>query len=71
MACLRPAVKQNAADFALEYPLAVKTVDNAFYVDDCLTGADSIEEGVELRCQLQALFAKGDFLLGIPVVLTS
>ena len=57
------AVKQNAADFAHEYPLAVKTVDKAFYVDDCLTGADSIEEGVELRCQLQALFSKGDFLL--------
>ena len=57
------AVKQNAADFAHEYPLATKTVNEAFYVDDCLTGADSVEEGIELCRQLQALFAKADFLL--------
>ena len=57
------ANKQNAADFAHEYPLATKTVNEAFYVDDCLTGADSVEEGIELCRQLQALFAKADFLL--------
>ena len=57
------AVKQNAADFAHEYPLAAKIVDEAFYVDECLTGADSIEERIELYRQLQALFAKADFLL--------
>ena len=57
------AVKQNATDFAHEYPLAAKIVNEAFYVDNCLTGADSIEEGIELYCQLQALFAKADFLL--------
>ena len=39
------AVIQNAANFVLEYHLAIKTVNNAFYVDDCLTGGDSIEEG--------------------------
>ena len=57
------AVKQNAADFAHEYPMATKIVNEAFYVDDCLTGADSVEEGIELYRQLQALFAKADFLL--------
>ena len=57
------AVKQNAADFAHEYPMAAKIVNEAFYVDDCLTGADSVEEGIELYRQLQALFAKADFLL--------
>ena len=51
------AVKQNAADFAHEYPLATKIVNEAFYVDDCLTGADSVEEGIELCRQLQGLFA--------------
>ena len=56
-------VKQNATDYAYEYPLAAKVVDEAFYVDDCLTGANSIEEGIELRHQLQELFAKADFLL--------
>ena len=57
------AVKQNATEYSHEYPLAAKVVDEAFYVDDCLTGANSIEEGVELRRQLQELFTKADFLL--------
>ena len=57
------AVKQNAADYAHEYPLASKVVDEAFYVDDCLTGVNSVEEGIELRRQLQELFTKADSLL--------
>jgi hypothetical protein len=39
------SVKQNAIDFALEYPQAVNA---DFSVDDDLTGADSIEEAIEL-----------------------
>ncbi len=57
------AVKRNALDHAMEYPLAAKSVDNSFYVDDGLTGADSIQEAVELQCQLQDLFSKGGFHL--------
>ena len=57
------AVKQNAHDFALDYPLAVKAVDESFYVDDGLTGADSAEEAIELQRQLQGLFSRGGFLL--------
>ena len=57
------AVQQNAADHAHEYPLAAKVVNEAFYVDNCLTGANSIEEGIELRHQLQELLSKADFLL--------
>ncbi len=48
-------------------------VDTSFYVDDCLTGANSIQEAVELQRlssndnymerQLHGLFAKGEFLL--------
>ena len=57
------AVKQNTVDYVCEYPLATKVVDEAFYADDCLTGANSIEEGIELCHQLQELFAKADFLL--------
>jgi hypothetical protein len=30
-----------------EYPLAIKVVDEAFYINDCLTGANSFEEGIE------------------------
>ena len=35
----------------------------SFYVDDGLTGADSIDEAITLQKQLQTLFAKGGFLL--------
>ncbi len=56
-------VKQNALDHVLEFPLAAKAVEESFYVDDGLTGADSIEQAIELHHQLQALFAKGGFLL--------
>lgn len=56
-------VKQNALDFAAVYPLAAKAVESSFYVDDGLTGADSIEEAIELQIQLQGLFSKDGFLL--------
>ena len=46
------SVKQNAIDFAMNYPLAINAVTRAFYVDDGLTGADSTEEAIELQRQL-------------------
>ena len=52
-------VKQNASDYALEYPLAAQAVRDSFYVDDGLTGADSIGAAIELQQQLQNLFDKG------------
>ena len=57
------AVKQNAADFSLEFPAAAKAVNESFYVDDGLVGADSIEGAISLQRQLQELFARGDFTL--------
>ena len=57
------AVRQNAADFALDYPLAARAVDQSFYVDDGLTGADSVKEAITLQQQLQQLFDRGGFLL--------
>lgn len=57
------AIKQNAADFSLEFPAAAKAVYESFYVDDGLTGADSIEEVMSLQRQLQELFARGGFIL--------
>ena len=49
-------VKQNASDFAQQYPLAAKAVDKSFYVNDGLAGADSVEETIDLQDQLQKLF---------------
>ena len=56
-------VKKNASDFASEYPLVAKAVEDLFYVDDGLTGADFSEEVIQLFQQLQSLFEKGRFLL--------
>ncbi len=47
---------KNAIDHATEFPLAA---DTSFYVDDCLTGANSIQ-AVELQQQLQVFL---EFLL--------
>ena len=57
------AVKRNALDFALQYPLAAKIVDDSFYVDDALTGADSVEQALEAQSQLQGLFSQAGFVL--------
>lgn len=43
-------VKQNAIDLALDYPMAAK---ESFYIDDGLTGADTVDEAIELQQQLQ------------------
>ena len=40
------AMKQNALDHQREYPEAIKAVLEFFYVDDTLTGADSIKDAV-------------------------
>ena len=56
------AVKQNAFDYAMKYYLAAKGVDTSFYVDE-LTGADSVQEAIELQRQLQDLFTEGGFFL--------
>ena len=57
------SVKQNALDHALDFPKAADVVETSFYVDDCLTGAESVEEAIDLHQQLIALFSKGGFLL--------
>ncbi len=57
------AVKQNALDHALEFPLAADAVKKSFYVNDCLTGADSKEDAIVLQQQLQKMFNIGGFLL--------
>ena len=40
---LNMCVKCNASNFAQNYPLAVKVVNESLYVDDCLTGDDTVE----------------------------
>ena len=56
-------IKQNAIDHASQFPQAAEAVHSSFYVDDGLTGADSVEQAIELHNQLQMLFDAGGFLL--------
>lgn len=58
-------IKDNALDFATEYPDAAKEVERSLYVDDCLTGSDSVEGAVALREDLYKLLSKGGYLLHI------
>ena len=57
------SVKHNALDNALEFPKAANAVETSFYVDDCLTGAESVKEAMDLYQQLLDFFAKGGFFL--------
>ena len=57
------SVKQNAHDFAMTYPLAFEAVSQGFYVDDGLTGADTVEGAINLHKQLQDLFDQAKLLL--------
>jgi len=57
------AVLQNANNLSSKYPLAAQAVNTSFYVDDCLTGEDTIPAAIELRSQLSNLFTEGSFLL--------
>ncbi len=47
------SVKQNALDFEMEYPQAAEAVKTSFYVDDGLTGADSVDQAIQLQGQLE------------------
>ena len=48
-------VKQNATEHVGEFLLAVKAVEESFYVDDGLAGADTIEGAIRLQQELQSL----------------
>ena len=57
------ALRQNAIDHKKSHPQASQVVLNSFYVDDGLTRADSIDEAVKLRDELQRLFHIGGLTL--------
>ena len=57
------ALKQNTLNLKHEYPRTAQVALDCFYVDDGLVGADSVEEAICLRDELQRLFAAGGFTL--------
>lgn len=54
---------QCAHDNAKKFPIGAKAILDSFYVDDGLTGADSIEEALTLKQQMTDLLKKGQFEL--------
>ncbi|UYV72167.1 hypothetical protein LAZ67_9002056, partial [Cordylochernes scorpioides] len=52
---------QLADDEAMNYPVASEIVKRDFYVDDLLTGADTVEEAQVLIRQIISLLAEGGF----------
>lgn len=68
------AMHQLAADEEEKYPLGAKIVRRDFYVDDMISGGDSIEEVLAIRQEVSALLQKGDFIIrkwcsNVPAVL--
>lgn len=57
------AMRQCAIDNEQEFPIGAKAILESFYVDDGLTGADSMTEALTLRHQLTNLLKRGQFEL--------
>ena len=55
-------IKPNALTHALQYPVAAEAVDNASYVNDSVTGVDSVKQAIELCYELLSLFLIAGFL---------
>lgn len=57
-------VLQHLAEtYQEKYPLAAYAILNHFFVDDCVSGASTIEEAQNLKQQLIAIFEEGKFEL--------
>ena len=56
-------LRQAAADHKEEFPEAAEVIINSFYVDDCLTGAATLEESKELQVELNQLLSKAGMTL--------
>lgn len=57
------AMRQCACDYAKKFPIGAKAILESFYVDDGLTGADSIEQALTLKQQMTDLLKNGQFEL--------
>ncbi|XP_071039853.1 uncharacterized protein [Parasteatoda tepidariorum] len=56
-------LKQLANDEEVSFPEASKVLQDEFYIDDLLSGADSIAEAKQLATDLNALLERGGFNL--------
>ena len=56
-------LRQVADDYEESYPRAAAVVRSNFYVDDCLTGANTLEDTTSLRSELNALLGEAKMKL--------
>ncbi|XP_055612527.1 uncharacterized protein LOC129759139 [Uranotaenia lowii] len=56
-------LQRIAEDGKEKYPSAAKTLGEDFYMDDCLTGADTEEEGIKKCSELNTLLASAKMML--------
>lgn len=57
------SLQQLADDEGSEFPLASEKVKADYYVDDLMTGVETVEDGIKLYNQMNKLLAKGGFEL--------
>lgn len=57
------SLHQVAYDEGKDYPLAAKNILNNFYMDDLMTGAESVDEGYKIHKEIKNILAKGGFQL--------
>ncbi|XP_063386868.1 uncharacterized protein LOC134672845 [Cydia fagiglandana] len=56
-------LQQLAEDEGKEYPLASKTIKEDFFMDDLMTGSDTVQEAVDVAKQITEILKKGGFAL--------
>ena len=56
-------LRQIAHDHENEYQKASSVVKTNFYVDDCLSGAESVKHALDLQSELFAMLRKGGMVL--------
>ena len=61
--CANYALKQVAIDNEDEFPIAAKTIQNNFYMDDFIKSVETTEEAIKVFKQLQPLLSKHGFEL--------
>ncbi|XP_022814033.1 uncharacterized protein LOC111347879 [Spodoptera litura] len=57
------SMQQVAYDEGIKYPFAAERVLKDYYMDDLMTGCDTIEEGMQIYNQMNELLAKAGFTL--------
>ena len=56
-------LRQLAEDYRSDFPRAAQIIEESFYVDDCLTGATTLEEAKLMRQELNQVMRKGAMTL--------